>query len=77
MSGGRVGGGGGGGVGGSRFGFSTRNHVRGAARRLLLDKKKEVTFCRWGCILQRIKNDVHQLTAVNGPVMRAAYIKNC
>ena len=34
-------GGGGGGGGGreSRFGFSTCNHVRGAARRLLLDKK--------------------------------------
>ena len=29
----------GGGGGGSRFGFSTCNPVRGAARRLLLDKK--------------------------------------
>ena len=28
-----------GGVGGGRFGFSTCNHVRGAARLLLLDKK--------------------------------------
>ena len=27
------------GAGESRFGFSTCNHVRGAARRLLLDKK--------------------------------------
>ena len=35
-----VGGGGGvGGVEGGRFSFSTCNHVRGAARRLLLDKK--------------------------------------
>ena len=30
------------------------------------------TFCRWKCILLRIKNDDHLLTAVNGPVMRAA-----
>ena len=37
MSGG--GGGGRGGEGKSRFGFSTCSHVRGAARRLLLDKK--------------------------------------
>ena len=35
------------------------------------------TFCCWGCILLRIKNDDHLLTAVDGPVMRAAYIKNC
>ena len=35
------------------------------------------TFCRWGCILLRIKNHDHLLTAVNGPVVRAAYIKNC
>ena len=33
------GGGGGGGGGESRFGFSTCNHVRRAARRLLLDKR--------------------------------------
>ena len=58
--------------GGGRFSFSTCNHVRGAARRLLLDKK---TFCRWGCILLRVNNDDHLLTTVNGPVMRAAYIK--
>ena len=32
------------------------------------------TFCRWECILLRIKNDDHLLTAVDGPVMRAAYI---
>ena len=32
------------------------------------------TFCGWECILLRIKNDDHLLTAVNGPVMRAAYI---
>ena len=32
------------------------------------------TICRWECILLRIKNDDHLLTAVNGPVMRAAYI---
>ena len=35
------------------------------------------TFCRWESILLRIKNDDHLLTAVDGPVMRAAYIKNC
>ena len=35
------------------------------------------TFCRWDSILLRIKNDDHMLTAVDGPVMRAAYIKNC
>ena len=35
------------------------------------------TFCRWDSILLRIKNDDHLLTAVDGPVMRAAYIKNC
>ena len=35
------------------------------------------TLCRWGYILLRIKNDDHLLTAVDGPVMRAAYIKNC
>ena len=35
------------------------------------------TCCRWGYILLRIKNDDHLLTAVGGPVMRAAYIKNC
>ena len=38
------------------------------------------TFCRLECILLRIKNKTkndHLLTAVNGPVMRAAYIKNC
>ena len=35
------------------------------------------TFCRWWYILLQIKNDNHLLTAVNGPVMRAAYIKNC
>ena len=32
------------------------------------------TFCRWEFILLRIKNNDHLLTAVNGPVMRAAYI---
>ena len=37
----------------------------------------ENTFCRWESILLRIKNDDHLLTAVDGPVMRAAYIKNC
>ena len=31
------------------------------------------TFCRWECILLRIKNDDHLLTAVDAPVMRAAY----
>ena len=31
------------------------------------------TFCRWGYISLRIKNDDHPLTAVDGPVMRAAY----
>ena len=67
--------GGRGGPPGSRFSFSTCNHVRGAARRLLLDKKKDILSL--GCILLRIKNDDHVLTAVNGPVMRAAYIKNC
>ena len=35
------------------------------------------TFCRWGYILLRIKNDDHPLTAVDRPVMRAAYIYNC
>ena len=35
------------------------------------------TFCLWGYILLRIRNDDPLLTAVNGPVMRAAYIKNC
>ena len=35
------------------------------------------TFCRWESVLLRIKNDDHLLTAVDGPVMRAAYIKNC
>ena len=35
------------------------------------------TFCRRGYILLRIKNDDHLLTAVDEPVMRAAYIKNC
>ena len=35
------------------------------------------TFCRWESILLRIKNDDHLLTAVDGPVMRVAYIKNC
>ena len=35
------------------------------------------TFCRWGYILLRIKNDDHLLTAVDGPIMRAAYIKKC
>ena len=35
------------------------------------------TFCRWGCILLRIKNDDHLLTAVDEPVMKAAHIKNC
>ena len=35
------------------------------------------TFCRWGCILLQMKNDDHLLTAVYGPVMRAAYIKHC
>ena len=62
------------GGGQSRFGFSTCNHVRGAARRLLLDKKYVLSS---GCILLRIKNDDHLFTAVDGPVMRAAYIKNC
>ena len=50
MSGAREGGGEG---GGGRFSFSTCNHVRGAARHLLLDFKKK-TFCRWGCILLRM-----------------------
>ena len=59
----------------SRFGFSTCNHVRGAARRLLLDKK--IHFVVGGYILLRIRNDDHLLTSVDGPVMRAAYIKNC
>ena len=61
----KMSGGGGGGEGGSRFGFSTCNHVLGAARRLLLDKKyilsSGVHFtadkkrrppahgCRWAC----------------------------
>ena len=35
------------------------------------------TCCRWESILLRIENDDHLLTAVDGPVMRAAYIKNC
>ena len=35
------------------------------------------TFCRWVCILLRIKNDDHLLTAVNGRVMMEAYIKDC
>ena len=35
------------------------------------------TFCCRGYILLRIKNDDHLLTAVDGPVMRVAYIKNC
>ena len=62
------------GGGGGRFSFSTCNYVRGAARRLLLDKKYILSL---GCILLQIKNDDHLLTAVKGPVMRAAYIKNC
>ena len=62
------------GGGGGRFGFSTCNHVRGAARRLLLDKKYILSL---GYISLRIKNDDHLLTAVDGPIMRAAYIKNC
>ena len=33
------------------------------------------TFCRRGYISLRIKNDDHLLTAVDGPIMRAAYIK--
>ena len=56
---------GGWGGGDSRFGFSTCNHVRGAARRLLLDKKYMLSLgvhftadkkrrppahsCRWAC----------------------------
>ena len=59
------GGGGGGGERESRFGFSTCNHVRGAARRLLLDKKYILSLvvhftadkkrrppahsCKWAC----------------------------
>ena len=55
----------GGGGGKSRFGFSTCNHVRGAARHLLLDKKYILSLgvhftadkkrrppahsCRWAC----------------------------
>ena len=55
----------GGGGGGSRFSFSTCNHVRGAARRLLLDKKYILSLgvhftadkkrrppahsCKWAC----------------------------
>ena len=67
------------GGGGGRFSFSTCNHVGGgggggAARRLLLDKKYILSL---GCILLGIKNDDHLLTAVDGPIMRAAYIKNC
>ena len=54
-----------GGGGGGRFGFSTCNHVRGSARRLLLDKKHILSLgvhftagkkrqppahsCRWVC----------------------------
>ena len=65
----------GGGGGESRFGFSTCNHVRGAARRLLLDKNYILSLGVH--FTADKKNDDHLLTAVNGPVMRAAYIKNC
>ena len=58
--------GGGGGGRGSRFSSSTCNHVRGAARRLLLDKKDILSLA---VHFPADKNDDHLLTAVNGPVM--------
>ena len=66
----------GGGGGGERVALASVRVTMsgGAARRLLLDKN---TFCRRGYISLRIKNDDHLLTAVDGPIMRAAYIKNC
>ena len=62
-----------GGGGGGRFSFSTCNHVRRATRRLLLDKKDILSL---GVHFTAVKYDDHLLTAVNGPVMRAAYIQN-
>ena len=62
---------GGWGVGVSRFNFSMCNHVRGAARRLLLDTKDILSL---GVHFTADKKDDHLLTAVNGPVMRAVYI---
>ena len=50
-------------------------HVRGAARRLPLDKKYILSLGVH--FTADKKNDDHLLTAVDGPVMRAAYIKNC
>ena len=63
----------GGGDGGGVAAASVRVIMSGGQQGAYFWIKK--TFCRWGCILLRIKNDDHLLTAVNGPVMRAAYIK--
>ena len=60
----------GGGGGGGRFSFSTCNHVRGAARRLLLD---ETDILSLGVHYTADKNDDHLLPTVTGSVMRAAY----
>ena len=65
---------GGGGGGESRFGFSTCAMSGGQQGAYCWIKN---TFCRRGYISLRIKDDDYLLTAVDGPIMRAAYIKNC
>ena len=64
---------GGGGGGGASLWLSVRVIMSGGQQGAYCWIKN--TFCRWGYILLRIKNDDHLLTAVDGPVVRAAYIK--
>ena len=56
-------------VEGGRFSFSTCNHVRGAARSLLLVK---TIFLSLGVHFTADKNDDHLLTAVSRPATKAS-----
>ena len=72
----KMSGGGGGGGGGERVALASVRVIMSGGQQGAYCCIKN-TFCRWDSILLRIKNDDHLLTAVDGPVMRAAYIKNC